>query len=376
MSDIPKVHDAVVLTGLTEDKQLTKICKIPTVGPVPHNRIIVKVKAAALNPYDWKDILAEWGEKGDVVGCDGAGVVAAVGSQIDNFQVGDHVSFLTQGGYKPIPSQGALQDYAVVNPDLTIKYDRKLLSSDKSSSGKVFSFEGAASITLSLITVGYSFQHNMHLDLDKKANKGKLILIWGGATATGIQAIQVAKNLYGLTVVTVASLKHHKWLKDHGADYTFDYHDSDVLDQMKKLLKDNLTLALDTVSSTTTYRYCYQLMSSTQPAILDNLLSLGNDTVKDLPDKHNVSLTGVLAFSASGDDIFLNKSKVPGSKEALNHHLIFWKVAIAAVNSGLIVHPPLTILSGGYNAVNEGYSILRSGSVSAEKLIIRPEETV
>ena len=64
-------------------------------GPVPKLRddyIIVKVKAVALNPTDWKHVhyLTSHGCR---IGCDYAGVVEEVGSKVTkDFKKGDRVS--------------------------------------------------------------------------------------------------------------------------------------------------------------------------------------------------------------------------------------------------------------------------------------------
>jgi NADPH:quinone reductase-like Zn-dependent oxidoreductase len=54
--------------------------------------VLVKVKAVALNPTDWKHV--EWG-KADIgcrVGCDYAGVVEEVGDKVTNFKKGDRIT--------------------------------------------------------------------------------------------------------------------------------------------------------------------------------------------------------------------------------------------------------------------------------------------
>ena len=58
-------------------------------------------------------------------------------------------------------------------------------------------------VTVGLVTVGISFAHS--LNIAKNKEKGDSILIWGGATATGILAIQVAKLVYNLNVIVTAS---------------------------------------------------------------------------------------------------------------------------------------------------------------------------
>lgn len=359
--DIPKTQKAVVFTGSQEDGKLTEIKSVP-VPVLPDTRILVHVKAAALNPVDWKCVMMNWGDKSTGVGCDGAGVVVAVGSEVKDFRIGDDVSFMIQGDFKSHRDQGAFREYVAVDPDLAIKYEHGLVSSHETAPGKVTSFWGAASIPLSLFTVGRSLHHSLHLTFDKEKNKGQFILIWGGATAAGIQAIQVAKKLYGLTVVATASKKHHSFLKGLGADFVFDYHDPDVISEIKTVVGDDLTYALDTVSHEKTYNLCYQVISSSKPAYLDNLLVLGKENIKGQAWKSNVTLTQTAVFYA--------ENMKPSERERTEQeHLAFLKVARKAVNEGTIVHPPLSYV-GGYSAVDRGYSMMRAGSVSGEKVIV------
>ncbi|VEU22128.1 DEKNAAC103144 [Brettanomyces naardenensis] len=376
MSTIPSTHKAAAFTGSTEDGKLIEIVETPTVLPVPAGKLLVKVKAAALNPTDWKHIVVKWGEKGDIVGADSAGVVVAVGSNVKGFSVGDNVSSFTHGSYTYEPASGSLQDYLVVEPSLTIRYNKKLTSSDKSEQSPVESFEGAASITLGVATVGMSLQHEMKLPLDKSKNSGKTLLIWGGATATGILAIQVAKRVYGLTVITTASKKHNEFLKKQGADFVFDYHDKDVVEQIRKAAGgdgDELVYALDTVSVVDTFNATYETLSRTKPAHFDNLLGLDEKDLKGKKKRDNVTLTSTLTYRLFGNDQILGGEVVHSSKEIVDDNATFWRVIQKAVNEGIIEHAPLKILKGGYKSAEEGYSLLRNGKVSAEKLIVRPD---
>lgn len=64
---------------------------------VQDNFIIVKTKAVALNPTDWKS-LENSPSKGAIVGCDYAGIVEEVGSGVKDLKVGDRVAGFARGG--------------------------------------------------------------------------------------------------------------------------------------------------------------------------------------------------------------------------------------------------------------------------------------
>lgn len=66
---------------------------IPQVG---NDTILVRVKAVALNPTDWKSNATE-GSVGLRLGCDYAGIVEDVGSEVTKFEKGDRVCGIVWG---------------------------------------------------------------------------------------------------------------------------------------------------------------------------------------------------------------------------------------------------------------------------------------
>lgn len=67
---------------------------VPTIRP---NEVLVKVKAVALNPTDWKHVefLAS---PGATVGCDYAGTVVKVGREVTKeVQIGDRIAGFVHG---------------------------------------------------------------------------------------------------------------------------------------------------------------------------------------------------------------------------------------------------------------------------------------
>ena len=81
---------------------------------------------------------------------------------------------------------------------------------------------------------------------DLKA-KGEKILIWGGSTACGHHAIQLAA-LSGLVVYTTASPSAHDEVKALGATHVFDYKDPDVVPKIQAQASDmGIIYAVDCV---------------------------------------------------------------------------------------------------------------------------------
>jgi hypothetical protein len=69
--------------------------------PIPKlsadNWVLVKTKAVALNPTDWKNI-AKATSPGSIAGCDYAGVVEEVGKSVTNYKIGDRICGFVRGG--------------------------------------------------------------------------------------------------------------------------------------------------------------------------------------------------------------------------------------------------------------------------------------
>jgi NADPH:quinone reductase-like Zn-dependent oxidoreductase len=72
--------------------------------PIPSLRptyILVRTIAVALNPTDWQtlDEVPEPGTPYSLLGCDAAGIVVEVGSEVTkDFKVGDRIAGLAHGG--------------------------------------------------------------------------------------------------------------------------------------------------------------------------------------------------------------------------------------------------------------------------------------
>ena len=151
-----------------------------------------------------KHIVFQMSKPGDVIGSDVSGTVEEVDPK-SPISKGDTVSSFHYWNISP--DSGAFGEYVIAYPQATIKYDHSLSHSSATNSSTIKSYEGAASVTLGLSTIGISFSH--YLNIGKHKKEGDSILIWGGATATGILAIQVAKLVYNLNVITTASPKNH-----------------------------------------------------------------------------------------------------------------------------------------------------------------------
>ncbi len=82
------------------EKGVSEVRSDVQIPKVQDNFIIVKTKAVALNPTDWKSI-ENSPSKGAIAGCDYAGVVEEVGNGVTDLRVGDRVAGFVRGGKAP-----------------------------------------------------------------------------------------------------------------------------------------------------------------------------------------------------------------------------------------------------------------------------------
>lgn len=156
--------------------------------PTIHNEteLLVRLKAAGVNPIDTK--LRKRGtffpkQMPAILGCDGAGVVEAVGAKVKQFHIGEEVYFCN-GGLGAHP--GTYAEYAVV--------DEKFVAHKPAT----LSFAEAAVAPLVLITAWEGLFDRGSLEA------GRQVLVHAGAGGVGHVAIQLAR-LKGASVCTTVS---------------------------------------------------------------------------------------------------------------------------------------------------------------------------
>ncbi len=211
-----------------------------TIGPAPYHspragEIVVRARAVAINPVDRLmptigDIIMPWIKHPFVLGSDVAGEVEAVGDGVTRFRVGDRVLGHAVGSDKARNSaaEGAFQTYVV------------LLAHMASPIPADLSFEAACVLPLGLSTAACGLFQKDFLALAPPSAaptpSGQTLLIWGGSTSVGSNAIQLAVAA-GYEVVTTASPHNFDYVKRLGAAQAFDYRDKAVVANMIAALR-------------------------------------------------------------------------------------------------------------------------------------------
>ncbi|KAI1175340.1 putative zinc-binding oxidoreductase ToxD [Nemania sp. FL0916] len=344
--------------------------------PIPHLRddyILVRTVAVALNPTDWTTLDAP-GDDGTLVGCDYAGVVEEVGRAVNvtrGFRKGDRVAGFAHGGNDANPENGAFARYISVKADLQMHVPDNV------------SFEEACTFGVGIATAGYALYNVLGLKFPddavkavggEKNNDGDTILIYGGSTASGTVAIQLAK-LSGWNVITTCSPKHFELVKSRGADQVFDYRVPDVGQQIYEASSRRIIKVLDTVNTTSTAAICAAAFASPlsdthrrEDHIYCNLLS------EDCP-RDDVRSIFFLGYSLSGESYIFESEEYPAQPEDLEFARKWIPLAEKLWAEGKVKTHPEKIGERGLLGCLEGMEEMRQGRVSGVKLVYRVDET-
>jgi NADPH:quinone reductase len=188
--------------------------------PAPGGRdLLVKVEAVSVNPVDVKTRMRAAGAEGKpkILGYDGAGTVAEAGPDCRLFKPGDTVFYAGSN-----IRQGTNQEYHLVDERIVGTMPRTL------------SFAQAAALPLTSITAWEMLFDRLGIRIGKPPAAGAILIV-GGAGGVGSIAIQLARRLTGLTVVTTASRPEtRQWCLDLGAHHVID-HRQPMAEQMAAL---------------------------------------------------------------------------------------------------------------------------------------------
>ncbi len=232
---------AIILTEVGEPNVL-QLQDVPDPEIQSSTEILVRLKAAGINPIDTK--LRSRGtfypdKMPAILGCDGAGIVEAVGSEVEKFQVGDAVYFCN----------GGLGEQYGNYAELTV-VDEKFATLKPHS----LSFIEAAASPLVLITAWEALYDRGRLQ------PGQKVLIHAGAGGVGHVAIQLAKLQGAEVATTVGSDENIDFVKELGADFVINYKHTDFVEQVLAWTDgEGVDLAFDTVGKEVFYQTVFAI---------------------------------------------------------------------------------------------------------------------
>lgn len=189
--------------------EVLRLDDVPLPG-VGAGDVLVRIRAASVNPYDWHMMRGEprlmrlkfglRAPKNPRMGIDVAGVVEEVGAEVTEFTPGDEVFGRCEGG--------ALAEVAAVAADLLVHKPLEV------------TFEQAAAVPAAAKTALQALRDGGRIE------PGHKVLVNGASGGVGTFAVQIARS-FGADVTAVASTGNLDLLASIGATHLLDYTQED-----------------------------------------------------------------------------------------------------------------------------------------------------
>ncbi|RZU11754.1 NADP-dependent oxidoreductase [Streptomyces sp. BK239] len=201
----------------------------PKVGP---DSVLVKVRAAAVNPVDWKCREGYLDGILDAVfpvvpGWDVAGVVVQPGAAVTEFAVGDEVIGYVREDFL---SRGTFAEYVAAPVRTLARKPRNL------------TWEEAAGLPL----VGLTAYQVLTKALEVK--RGDTVLVHAAAGGVGSVAVQIARHL-GARVIGTASETNHDFVRSLGGEPVS--YGEGMAERVRGLAPEGVDAAFDTIGGDT-----------------------------------------------------------------------------------------------------------------------------
>jgi len=353
------------------------VIKAAPYTPPRENEIVIRSRAVAINPYD--RLVQDMGDAMPpaikypfVMGTDVAGEVAEVGKSVSRFQIGDRVV-----GHAPnidpksepkvnASAGGAFQLFCVLPVQMVSHIPEAL------------SFERAAVLPLGLSTAACGLFQKDHLALQyptvPRSTADKTLLIWGGSTSVGSNAIQLAVAA-GYSVITTATPKNFDYVRSLGASQAFDYNSKTAVADITNALKGKKIAGALAIGSGAA-EACMQIIPRCEG---DRFISMASFNTPQTPSKYFGPLSTVASFMSFAVYVWI-KSKILGfrSKFIFAGTIVTSGVGKAVYEDFLpkalaeeayIAAPDPFVVGKGLEHIQTGLDLQKKG-VSARKLVI------
>lgn len=198
--------------GFKDNVSTAELVELSTPQPTA-NDLLINIEAIAVNPVDTKikTHISQTLSEAKIIGWDAFGTVIDIGDQVDLFTIGDKVFYAGD-----VTRPGCYASHQLV--------DQRIVG------GAPISLSATESAAMPLTSITAWQALFSRLRINKQQDAGKNIFIIGGAGGVGSIAIQLAKVVADLTVITTASrTESEQWCRKMGADYVINHHSKLVL---------------------------------------------------------------------------------------------------------------------------------------------------
>ncbi|RDW61643.1 hypothetical protein BP5796_11535 [Coleophoma crateriformis] len=344
---MPTKTTAIVQRNEPQPTLVQETIDLPDLTPT---QVLVKVENSSLNPTDVQSFDGDAFGDGAVLGCDFAGTVEEVGSDVSRLKKGDKIAALIWGG--EIPGLGAYSKYCVAEEDVAFKIPAGL------------DFASASTVPLATNTAWLALFSKDCLNIPKETNKDMSLLVWGGSSTVGSYAIQLAA-LHGFNIVTTCSPRNMEMAKKNGATHAFDYNDPDVVAKIMKAVPD-LAYGFDCIGNATSSTLCGQAIREKKGVICT--VRPGKANTENVPS--HIDIKDVLVFTA-----FLKPhvyQKVYHWDTSYEDHALskelYENIPSLIENGKLVPQRPRSMGTLSVETLTEAMQLIRDKKVSNEKL--------
>ncbi|MED1808174.1 NADP-dependent oxidoreductase [Bacillus subtilis] len=335
------------MKSLMKAAQITKYSKnlyaqineIP-IPEIDENEVLVKVKAAAVNPLEMLIMsgsvqLIQDYEFPLTLGNELTGVIEEVGKNVTDYHPGDAI-------YTRLPLEkiGAFADYAAIDAAAIAPMPKNL------------TYVEAAAAPLT----GLTAYQGLHEELE--AQSGKSVFIPGGSGSFGQMAVPIAKAM-GLNVIVSGNSEARERILEVGADQYLDYSTENYVDLLSKV---------DYVIDTLGPKEFDSELSIIKPG--GRLLSLRTGPNKRFGKDRHFPLWKQMLFSLAGAK-YDHKAK----KHGVEYHFIFVRsdgkqlkeIAKIIEKNNIVpaIHPTLFTIDN----VNEAIELVANGRPKGKVII-------
>jgi len=206
---------AISYSAFGPASDVLSLTDIPTPKPA-QGEVLVRLHRSGVNPSDVKSRAG--GRPGVpkpafpfiVPHSDGAGVIEAVGNDVDAARIGQRV-WIWNGQWQR--SHGTAADYIALPAEQAVQLDDNI------------SFDAGATLGIPALTAAHAVFGGGDV-------AGKTLLISGGAGSVGYMAVQLAKAAGARVIATASPGTSTDHARAAGADHVLDYRAPDLADQI------------------------------------------------------------------------------------------------------------------------------------------------
>lgn len=185
------------------------------------------------------------------------------------------------------PAEGAFQLYTIASKEAVSPIPDSL----------DFEYAAVLPLAVSTATVGLYTPQQLALPLPtvQPEPKNQVVLVWGGSSSVGGMTVQFAK-LSGYKVAATCSPRNNDYVKSLGADFTFDYSSSTVVDDIVDGLKEYEVAGIfNAIGGETSGTACNGIMSKVKTPSSRKHVATVPPLPKSIPDGVTVEALGSAA---------------------------------------------------------------------------------